>query len=96
MGLTNMNRDRPIIITGKTGTGKTTKAKELLPEAIVLFANELEIDANSLNVQNGLIIEDIHYNAQKDNLLNIIRRYRGKLVMTSINERYSKRSEGSL
>ena len=56
MGLTNMNRDRPIIITGKTGTGKTTKAKELLPEAIVLFANELEIDANSLNVQNGLII----------------------------------------
>ncbi len=87
MGLTNMNRDRPIIITGKTGTGKTTKAKELLPEAIVLFANELEIDANSLNVQNGLIIEDIHYNAQKDNLLNIIRRYRGKLVMTSINEK---------
>ena len=82
-----MNRDRPIIITGKTGTGKTTKAKEILPNALVLFANELEIDANSLNVENGLIIEDIHYNAQKDMVLNIIRRYRGKLVMTSLNEK---------
>ena len=82
-----MNKNRPIIITGKTGTGKTTKAKEMLPEAVVLFANEIEIDANSLNVENGLIIEDIHYNAQKDAILNIIRRYRGQLIMTSLNEK---------
>ena len=87
MGLTTMNKNRPIIITGKTGTGKTTKAKEMLPEAVVLFANEIEIDANSLNVENGLIIEDIHYNAQKDAILNIIRRYRGQLIMTSLNEK---------
>ena len=82
-----MNKNRPIIITGKTGTGKTTKANEMLPEAVVLFANEIEIDANSLNVENGLIIEDIHYNAQKDAILNIIRRYRGQLIMTSLIEK---------
>lgn len=87
MGLTNMNRDRPIIITGKTGTGKTTKAKEMLPNAIVLFADSIKIDSSSLNVENGLIIEDIHYNTDKDLLLNIIRRYRGKLIMTSLNEK---------
>jgi len=87
MGITNMNRDRPIIITGKTGTGKTTKAKEMLPDALVLFADNLKIDSSSLNVENGLIIEDIHYNSDKDLLLNIIRRYRGKIVMTSLNEK---------
>ena len=27
MGLINMNKNRPILITGKTGTGKSTKAK---------------------------------------------------------------------
>ena len=59
MGITTINKDRPIIITGKTGTGKTTKAKEMLPNALVLFADSL----------------------------NIIRRYRGKLVMTSLNEK---------
>jgi len=87
MGLTNMNRNRPIIITGKTGTGKTTKAKEILPDALVIFSDGLEIDSNSINVENGLIIEDIHYNSDKERLLNIIRRYRGKLVMTSLNEK---------
>ena len=87
MGLTNMNRNRPIIITGKTGTGKTTMAKEILPDALVLYGDELEIDASSVNVENGLIIEDIHYNTQKESLLRIIRRYRGSLIFTSINEK---------
>ena len=87
MGLTNMNRNRPIIITGKTGTGKTTMAKGMLPDALVLYGDELEIDASSVNVENGLIIEDIHYNTQKESLLRIIRRYRGSLIFTSINEK---------
>ena len=42
MGLTTMNKNRPIIITGKTGTGKTTKAKEMLPEAVVLLRMKLK------------------------------------------------------
>ena len=87
MGLTNMNRNRPIIITGKTGTGKTTMARGMLPDALVLYGDELEIDASSVNVENGLIIEDIHYNTQKESLLRIIRRYRGSLIFTSINEK---------
>ena len=41
MGFTNMNRDRPTIITGKTGTGKTTMARSILPYALVLYGDEL-------------------------------------------------------
>jgi hypothetical protein len=87
MGFTNMNRDRPTIITGKTGTGKTTMARSILPYALVLYGDELEIDESSVNVENGLIIEDIHYNANKEALLRIIRRYRGTLILTSLNEK---------
>jgi len=34
MGLTNINKNRPILITGKTETEKSTKAKEALPNAL--------------------------------------------------------------
>ncbi len=29
MGLTSMNKNRAILLTGKTGTGKSTKAKNI-------------------------------------------------------------------
>ena len=39
MGLTNMNRNRPIIITGKTGTGKSTMWRFVGPIAKSLYKN---------------------------------------------------------
>ena len=42
MGMTNLNKKRPILITGKTGTGKTTKAKETLPNATVHCRDSIE------------------------------------------------------
>jgi len=44
MGLTSMNKERTILITGKTGTGKSTKARELLSNAKVLYANDIDFD----------------------------------------------------
>ncbi len=88
MGLTNLNDNRPILITGKTGTGKTAKAKQLLPNAVVVYANEMNIqDLGSIPRDNGIIIEDVNYKPKTDSILNVIRRYRGAIVLTSINEK---------
>ena len=88
MGMSNLNNNRQILITGNTGTGKTTKAKGMLPNALVVYANEMNIqDLGSLPKENGIIIEDVHYKPNKESILNVIRRYRGDIVLTSINEK---------
>tara|TARA_R110000796_G_scaffold130356_1_gene245948 strand:+ start:336 stop:1199 length:864 start_codon:yes stop_codon:yes gene_type:complete len=88
MGMTNLNKNRAILITGKTGTGKTTKANKLLPNAIVVYANEMDIqDLGSVPIETGIIIEEVNYKPKKEEILNVIRRYKGQIVLTSINEK---------
>jgi hypothetical protein len=88
MGLTTMNKNRPILITGKSGTGKTTKALSLLESPIVVFGDACELDdIHSLPVSKGILIEDIHYKPDKESILYILRHYQGKIVLTSINEK---------
>ena len=88
MGLTNMNKDRTIVITGKNGSGKSTMAKEMFEDAIIYYANDMEIlDIKSLPKERGIIIEDIHYKPKKDEILNVLRNYSGKVVMTSLNQK---------
>ena len=88
MALTNMNKDRTIVITGKNGTGKTTMAREMFEDAIIYYANDIEIpDIKSVPKERGIIIEDIHYKPKKDEILNVLRNYGGKVVMTSLNQK---------
>ena len=84
MGLTNMNDNRPILITGKTGTGKSTKAKTYFTDEVkIVYANDIEFDLGSHPKSAGIIIEDVHYQPQTDIIMNIIRSYRGQLVSFS-------------
>jgi hypothetical protein len=88
MGLTNMNKNRPILITGKTGTGKSTKALTFVKEPLIFYANEIEVkDIFAIDIDSGIIIEDVHHKPNKDDILHILRNYRGQVVLTSINEK---------
>lgn len=88
MALTDMNNDRPIIITGKHGTGKSTKARAMLSDPIIVYGNSIDLkDIRSIPKDRGILIEDIHHKPKKDAILDVLRNYRGKIVMTSLNEK---------
>ena len=88
MGFTNLNKTRPILITGKSGTGKSTKALTFVNNPVITYANEMDIDDwRSIPIDSGIIIEDVHFKPKKDTILTILRRYRGQVVLTSINEK---------
>ena len=88
MGLKDINKDRTIVITGKHGSGKSTMAKEMFEDAIIYYGNDIEIhDIFSIPRERGIIIEDIHYKPNTDEILNVLRNYRGKVVMTSLNQK---------
>ena len=87
MGLTSVKNIRAILITGKVGTGKSTKAKTFVDNPAILYANDIDFDVGSFPVEHGIIIEDVHYKPDKSAILDIIRRYKGQVVLTSINQK---------
>ena len=88
MGLTNLNKKRAILITGKPGTGKSTKALTFCEDPLILFANEADItDLGSFPTDRGIVIEDVHHKPNKEDILYILRNYKGQVVLTSINEK---------
>ena len=81
------NKVKPILITGKTGTGKSTMAKSLVSEdALIYYANEIE-DKDWRSITQDIIIEDVHYKANKDIIMDVIRHCKSNIVITSINEK---------
>ena len=88
MALTNKNNDnRTILLTGKTGTGKSTKALTFVNNPVILYANDIDFDVGSFPAENGIVIEDVHYKPDKSAILHIMRNYRGQVVLTSINQK---------
>lgn len=85
MGMTSINKKRPILIVGKAGTGKTTKAKEMLENPIIFYADEIEDDLDIFSIprDRGIIIEELHYKCNNAMVLKILRNYRGEIVLTS-------------
>jgi len=84
-----MNRKRTPIIIGKTGTGKTTKALAMFDdEPIIKYANEYDIDDNfSIPLDKGILIEECHYKPNVSLICKTLIEYRGKVVLTSLNQK---------
>ena len=80
---------RPTIIVGKSGTGKTHQAKEMLgPNHIMRYANEYDIYDNfSIPLDRGILIEEVHFKAKTKDIIQTILEYRGTIVLTSINQK---------
>ena len=85
--LSNYTTEQPQLIVGKSMTGKTTRAIKELGEPIIMYANDMPSDIHSFPKENGILIEDVHYKADVDSILEILRVYRGKIILTSLNEK---------
>jgi len=79
------NIERPIIIVGKPRTGKTTMAMEMLNDPIVCYGNELIND--SLPIHQDLLIEEVNYKPNIEEIQTILRKHKGKIILTSINKK---------
>jgi len=77
---------KPTLITGKSGTGKTTLAKKLAGEHIIFYANEIQ-DMDWRSVSVSVIVEDVHYKANKEVIKNLIMFSTVPIFFTSINEK---------
>jgi hypothetical protein len=84
---------RPILIVGKSGTGKTKKALTYFSvPPIIQYANEYDIDNNfSLPRNRGILIEEVNFMTNKLKQINLIvesiLQYRGQIILTSLNQK---------
>jgi DNA polymerase III delta prime subunit len=80
------NKAQPILLVGKPGTGKTTKAREMLGEHISMYADEIE-DRDWNSLEGNILIEEVHFKPDTEKIKDIIFRSRGEIILTSINEK---------
>lgn len=86
--LSSYTTKQPQLIVGKSMTGKTTRAiKELGGNPIKIYANNVPNDMHSFPKENGVLIEDVHYKADIDSILELLRVYKGEIILTSLNEK---------
>jgi len=83
-----MNTNRPIIIVGKEGTNKKEQALDIIPDAIIRYADEYDIDEIfSIPLDRGILIEEVNYKPNTDLIVDTILKYRGTIVLTSANQK---------
>lgn len=85
----NIEVNKPMLIVGKPGTGKTTKAHEILDDDfIVRYANEYDLEDNfSIPLNVGILIEEVHHKPNIDLIVDTLLQFKGKIVLTSLNQK---------
>jgi len=85
----NITISRPIIIVGKPGTGKTTKALAILgDDPIVQYADEYNIeDILSVPIDKGILIEEVGIKPNVKAIVRTLLQYKGQVVLTSYNQK---------
>lgn len=82
-----MNKTKTQMFIGGYGSGKTTRAKELVGEDHVrIYADELDESYLSLPIEKAIIVEEVSDCANVDALLDLMR-LRNNIVLTSINKK---------
>ena len=81
--------NRPTLVVGKTGTGKTTAALDILgPNPIIRYANEYDIVDNfSIPIDRGILIEEVNIKPNIEVIKNTLLEYKGAIVLTSCNQK---------
>jgi len=87
MSLVGLKTNQPVLLVGKPMTGKTTGAINKLGNPIIMYANEIPNDIFSLPAERGLLIEEVHYKPNVNAILDIIRTYKGEIIITSNNQK---------
>jgi hypothetical protein len=82
-------KEKTPILVGGYGSGKTTKAIELMGNRpyVRYQANNIQIeDVYSYPRHHGVIVEDVHYKPDKDKILDLIL-INSNVILTSLNEK---------
>tara|TARA_R110002012_G_scaffold86582_1_gene214944 strand:+ start:3895 stop:4737 length:843 start_codon:yes stop_codon:yes gene_type:complete len=87
MSLIGLKTIQPTLLVGKPMSGKTTGAIKKLGDPIIMYANEIPNDIYSLPSERGLLIEEIHYKPDVKSIVEIIRTYKGEIIITSNNQK---------
>jgi hypothetical protein len=83
MSLFDMNTEKAWLLTGLNGTGKSHYAKEVLGNPLIMYANEVkDMDYSSVPLETGILIEDLQFKPKVKEILNVIRTYYGKIIIT--------------
>jgi len=87
MSLLDMKTIQPVLLVGKPMTGKTMGAIKKLGDPIIMYANNIPNDIYSLPSDKGILIEEVHYKADVKAIVEIIRTYKGEIIITSNNQK---------
>ena len=77
--------NRAVLLSGPTGTGKTSEAIKQLDDPLIYYANEYDVEDNfSIPRERGILIEELHYKPNTKLIQKTLNEYRGDVYLTAL------------